>query len=204
MRKWMALLAAALLVGGVGCGSDGDGGDDGGGGGSGGGGGGLHDPLCDLFTPEEVGEILGNAVSESQGAAANVCDYQIDGTDLSELGAGFAVYWGRADTYDAAVCGALEERGYASGSKEACRSLWGAFDLSGNFREWTSTAPTGKDGRRVVKGGLRHDPQRGSRCAYAVDESTGLKEASTGFRCCRDADAPPVADPAADGTPPQP
>jgi hypothetical protein len=50
-----------------------------------------------------------------------------------------------------------------------------------------------------VKGGLRHDPVRGSRCGYAVDESIALKEASMGFRCCRDVDAPPVSPPSVDG-----
>lgn len=110
--------------------------------------------------------------------------------------------YGYGDAFDEAACGnGLEERGYASGSKEACRSRWGVFDLSGNFREWTASQPVGKDSRHIVKGGLRHDPRRGSRCAYAVDESTGLREASTSFRCCRDADAPPFVAPAAPPAP---
>ncbi len=100
------------------------------------------------------------------------------------------------DAYDAAACGdGLEERGYPSGSRAGCRSGWGVFDLSGNFREWTATAPLGKENRRLVKGGLRHNPARGTRCAFFTDEPQAFKDAAMGFRCCRDVDAPPVVPP---------
>ena len=68
------------------------------------------------------------------------------------------------------------------------------FDLSGNLREWTSSET--KPGRVVVKGGLNSKPERGTRCAYTEDESSTYADKSLSFRCCRDADAPPVPSPA--------
>jgi len=104
------------------------------------------------------------------------------------------------DAFQADACGdGLEDRGYPSGSHSECRSGWGVFDLSGNFREWTATAPSGKKNRRVVKGGLRHNAERGTRCAFFTDESVVFKDNTTGFRCCRDVDAPPWKPPEGDG-----
>lgn len=80
-----------------------------------------------------------------------------------------------------------------SGVREGCVSGWRAFDMSGNFREWTSTPYRGNDKRRIVKGGLKGDPQKGARCAASNDEAVGFKDPSLSFRCCRDLDAPPVA-----------
>jgi hypothetical protein len=45
----------------------------------------------------------------------------------------------------------------------------------------------------VVKGGLRANNGRGSRCAFAVDESIGYADATLSFRCCLDDDAAPAA-----------
>lgn len=97
------------------------------------------------------------------------------------------------DTFDPEFCDQGLESVYKSGAHANCKSGWGVFDMSGNFKEWTSTAPQGKDSRRVVKGGLLSNPAKGTRCAYALDESLSLKEKSMGFRCCRDVSAPPVA-----------
>lgn len=102
-----------------------------------------------------------------------------------------------ADVYDPEFCGAgLEERGFPSGSKEKCKSGYGVFDLSGNFREWTSTEIPGKPTRRLVKGGIRQNPSRGGRCAMASDEFVQFLDSSMGVRCCRDVDAPPAPPPA--------
>lgn len=99
-----------------------------------------------------------------------------------------------ADVYDPVYCGAgLEERGFPSGSKPECQSGYGVFDMSGNFREWTSTEVPGKPTRRLVKGGIRQNPSRGGRCAMASDEFVQFLDSSMGTRCCRDVDAPPVA-----------
>jgi serine/threonine protein kinase len=96
------------------------------------------------------------------------------------------------DAFDAATCGENIDQPYLIGEREACKSGYGVYDISGGVREWTTTQPGDKDGRRMVKGGLRANPQRGSRCAYEVDESTGYSEATMGFRCCLD-DEPSTA-----------
>lgn len=80
-----------------------------------------------------------------------------------------------------------------SGTREACVSGWRVFDMSGNFREWTATPYRGNDQRRIVKGGLKGDPQKGARCAASNDASVAFKDPSLSFRCCRDVDAPPFA-----------
>lgn len=110
-----------------------------------------------------------------------------------------------ADRFDESYCGRGLESLYRSGERPECRSGWGVFDLSGNFREWTSSSPPGKDNRRIVKGGLRSAPQKGTRCGFDVDENPGFKDRTLSFRCCRNVDAPPVeASPAPDGAPQNP
>lgn len=100
------------------------------------------------------------------------------------------------DTFDKEFCGDGAEDVYLSGAKTDCSSGYGAFDLSGNFREWTSSSP--KPGRRVVKGG-EPAAQRGFRCAFQTDEREDYSQANLSFRCCRDEHAPPV--PAAPAVP---
>lgn len=97
-----------------------------------------------------------------------------------------------ADVFDPDFCGnGLADKGYPSGNKDQCKSGYGVYDVSGNYREWTATP--GKDGpsRRVVKGGMRGNPERGTRCAYSNDENQVFNDPSMSFRCCRDVDAPP-------------
>ncbi len=105
--------------------------------------------------------------------------------------------YGYGDTYDVEFCGdGLDRGGQPAGSKPECKSGWGVYDVAGNLREWTSTSPAGKDNRAVVKGGLRLNPAKGTRCAFSTDENKGFNDASMSLRCCRDGDAPPVAAPA--------
>jgi formylglycine-generating enzyme required for sulfatase activity len=94
------------------------------------------------------------------------------------------------DTFDEDFCGLGLEDPYPSGTKESCKSEWGVFDLSGNFREWTSSL---RRNRPLVKGGLKSAPEKGTRCAMAADESMEFTDKSITFRCCRDVDAPPIA-----------
>ena len=96
------------------------------------------------------------------------------------------------DTYDEEFCGAGVEDPYMSGAKSGCKSKWGVFDVSGSFREWTDSNPQGKTNRRIVKGGLKSNPTRGTRCAMSTDEGEAFKDTSLSFRCCRDVDAPLV------------
>ncbi|MBN2800590.1 MAG: SUMF1/EgtB/PvdO family nonheme iron enzyme [Deltaproteobacteria bacterium] len=100
------------------------------------------------------------------------------------------------DAFDPEFCDEGLESVYKSGSHANCKSGWGVYDMSGNFKEWTATAPQGKDARRIVKGGLLNNPVKGTRCAFSLDESISFKEKSMGFRCCRDVSAPPWTPPA--------
>ena len=67
-------------------------------------------------------------------------------------------------------------------------SGYGVADMSGNLREWTASQPGAKDDRRVVKGGLRSNNLRGSRCAYSNDERMNYSDSTLGFRCCLSVD----------------
>lgn len=111
-------------------------------------------------------------------------------------------------SFDNEFCGdGIASRGYPSGSMAKCKSGYGVYDQSGGFREWTNTAPNGKESRRIVKGGQSNvtkdnpeqttrDAERATRCAFGSDEGTGFKDTTMSFRCCRDADAPPWTPPA--------
>jgi len=92
------------------------------------------------------------------------------------------------DTYDPEFCGEGMKDFYPSGAMEKCKSEYGVYDISGNFREWTSTSS--KAGRTLVKGGLPGSAEKGTRCALEEDESVNFTDKSVSFRCCRDLDAP--------------
>lgn len=99
--------------------------------------------------------------------------------------------YGYGDEYEGDLCGSDDsDRLYVSGSKEDCYTGWGAFDMAGNVREWTSTGASGGN-RRLVKGGSPVKPEKGTRCAAAIDYPEEYREARLGFRCCRDVDAEP-------------
>lgn len=94
------------------------------------------------------------------------------------------------DFYDPEHCGQGVEDARTSGARALCRSEYGVFDMSGGFREWTASEH--KRGRMLVKGGLKSQSEKGTRCAMATDESSTMGDQSIGFRCCRDPQAPPV------------
>lgn len=91
------------------------------------------------------------------------------------------------DSYDPTLCGGGMDEAYHLGDRPGCMSGWGVMDLSGGLREWTSTVEGAKGNRRIVKGGLRANNARGSRCAFAVDESITYSDSTLSFRCCLDA-----------------
>ena len=109
------------------------------------------------------------------------------------------------DTYDDEECAVGVNDPYNLGDNPECMSDYGVQGLSGGKREWTSTQAGSKENRRVVKGGLSSnssmsgentkeptlDPikRRGSRCAFAVDESIGYADNTLSFRCCLDVGA---------------
>jgi hypothetical protein len=75
-------------------------------------------------------------------------------------------------------------QGEASGSRPACRSMFGVYDLTGNVDEWTSSVRPGER-PSILKGGY-WGPVR-ARCrpsTRAHDEDYAYYQ--QGFRCCRD------------------
>ncbi|MEC7946230.1 MAG: SUMF1/EgtB/PvdO family nonheme iron enzyme, partial [Myxococcota bacterium] len=100
------------------------------------------------------------------------------------------------DAHDLEMCGKGVDGKYTLGEKDTCVSGYGVFGMSGGPREWTSGIAGSKGNRRVVKGGLRANAERGTRCAFAVDEAAGYADGTLAFRCCLTAE-----DPASDKTP---
>jgi serine/threonine protein kinase len=88
------------------------------------------------------------------------------------------------DVYEEEMCGDGVDEIHHLGQNEACISGYGVADMSGNLREWTTSQPGTKVDRRVVKGGLRSNNLRGSRCAYGNDERQNYSDSTLGFRCC--------------------
>jgi len=100
------------------------------------------------------------------------------------------------------ACGAEVVDDYTLGDRKDCASAYGVYDLSSGLREWTSTENPQKSSRKMVKGGLRSNPVRGTRCAFAVDENSGFSESTLGFRCCLNADGTATTAPEEPATPP--
>lgn len=98
--------------------------------------------------------------------------------------------YGYGDVYDQVKCGDGVDEIHHLGQTKDCISGYGVADLSGNLREWTASKPGGKEGRRLVKGGLRSNNERGSRCAYANDERENYADHTLGFRCCLSVEVP--------------
>jgi formylglycine-generating enzyme required for sulfatase activity len=99
------------------------------------------------------------------------------------------------DTFDHEMCGGGPNAPYHLGERESCVSGYGVYDLSGGLREWTATLHGPKKNRAVVKGGLKTNNERGSRCAFSVDESTTYADGTLAFRCCLDVEGATAAAP---------
>jgi hypothetical protein len=104
------------------------------------------------------------------------------------------------DVYEPGTCNGVDLDGIpggtdddvllATGEAAACESDDGAFDLSGNLREWTADlrSVTG-DGEPVyvVRGGEYQTPYPGLTCAFDFAQAVGsVPLPSVGFRCCSD------------------
>ncbi|NOK32217.1 SUMF1/EgtB/PvdO family nonheme iron enzyme [Corallococcus exercitus] len=71
-----------------------------------------------------------------------------------------------------------------SGARQACRSGYGALDLSGNAAEWTASNYPGTEDR-LIKGGAFNSPGDTARCAARRRGAVSLKAPDVGFRCCQ-------------------
>lgn len=96
------------------------------------------------------------------------------------------------DSYDAAKCGGDvpadgdrdDHLDAASGALAGCTNPYGVFDMSGGAREWTSAPDPSNAKFRVVKGGKKGMPERGTRCAYGEGANPTNADRALGFRCC--------------------
>lgn len=91
------------------------------------------------------------------------------------------------DDYDSRACNTENVKPLPSGSRVECRSYAGAYDLSGNLREWTSTQSVKNEKHYQVYGGYWEN-RGASRCRstqYSFFPEN--KFISIGFRCCKDA-----------------
>lgn len=101
--------------------------------------------------------------------------------------------YGYGDTFDQDFCGKGARDTHRSGDRQDCKSLWGVYDMAGNFVELTADAPKGDKGRRLVKGGsLGSANEASSRCAASTDVSESYAPPALSFRCCRGVDDPPM------------
>lgn len=75
-----------------------------------------------------------------------------------------------------------EPRSPAKGAQfKKCRSIYGLYDMSGNFEEWTV------DGKRaILKGGSFKSEDYDVRCAGVKPKSKSYRSSTTGVRCCKD------------------
>lgn len=76
-----------------------------------------------------------------------------------------------------------------TGSLATCESDEGAFDLSGNVKEWTNDPGDTVDGQMlyVVRGGSYESPEIGLRCQTLLSQAIATTVLPTlGFRCCTD------------------
>ncbi len=92
------------------------------------------------------------------------------------------------DTFDPERCNTADASGEkrspsAAGTFKKCRSPYGIFDMSGNYAEWV----TGGDGStQFVKGGSFSSEDYDARCASVKKKNVSTKDATTGYRCCKD------------------
>lgn len=73
-----------------------------------------------------------------------------------------------------------------SGRFRKCYSPYGAYDMSGNVAEWTSSHYRGRSKNRVVRGGSAKRPDWGTRCASRSSKRPSSSKSTLGFRCCAD------------------
>lgn len=103
------------------------------------------------------------------------------------------VDWAALGTWPAAAATSEAERLYqadASGSREACVSAAGAFDLTGNVAEWVVRTLPGGACDHVMKGCYWAGCHGGTKpsCTFVNPAHPGhFRTYEAGFRCCLDA-----------------
>jgi hypothetical protein len=119
-------------------------------------------------------------VAACQGATGTVYPYG----DLYE-GA-----WCNGEDHDGVPGGADDDVLLPTGDLGMCLSADGAYDLSGNVREWTDDlrgTTSGGDPIYVVRGGEYHTPSPGLTCSFDLSQAVyDVVLPTIGFRCCSD------------------
>jgi serine/threonine protein kinase len=92
------------------------------------------------------------------------------------------------NTYDGALCNTQGRNGeqrlpMKTGSFEKCISSYGAFDLSGNVLELTTSATS--DSPVAAKGGSSRSSSYQAKCSSRLFPAPDARDPYTGFRCCR-------------------
>jgi len=94
-----------------------------------------------------------------------------------------------AEPYDGIAGGADDDVLLATGALPTCVASTGAFDLSGNLKEWTNEITgqtTGGVNIAVLRGGAFDTPAVGATCDFRTSRAAvNVLEATYGFRCCR-------------------
>ncbi|MEZ4399499.1 MAG: MopE-related protein [Kofleriaceae bacterium] len=92
------------------------------------------------------------------------------------------------ESFDGVPGGADDDVLVATGALAGCQSTVGAFDLSGNLKEWTDdiTGQAGGVDIAVVRGGAYDSPGLGATCGFRTSRATVDTVLPTiGFRCCK-------------------
>lgn len=94
------------------------------------------------------------------------------------------------DLFNPRACNTRDQSGAdrplaPAGRFNQCTNPYGAFDLSGNLREWTSTAWSEQSGDKVVRGGSHARPDWATRCAYRESFQPSTRDPQIGYRCCK-------------------
>lgn len=86
--------------------------------------------------------------------------------------------------YDKGRCNTQSQTIQLAGGNPGCRGPSGAYDLSGNVYEWTSTDWSRKCYDKVVKGGNWNSGAENSKCRARFGQKVGEPSQAIGFRCC--------------------
>jgi formylglycine-generating enzyme required for sulfatase activity len=90
------------------------------------------------------------------------------------------------NTYDERHCPAQQRSASRSGRSPVCRSYFGAFDMTGNVWEWTSTVAPGREDFFQVVGGSWDAAEKGKCSLSKYSFYPQNRYPFVGFRCCAD------------------
>ncbi len=87
-------------------------------------------------------------------------------------------------SYSRRKCNTESQKRSASGKYKECRSYYGAYDMTGNVSEWTSTEDKNNAGLYRVYGGSFSSTSTATTKSYKFSYFPENKYVGVGFRCC--------------------